>query len=827
MNGEIGTILLLIALSLALVQAIFPLWIAKSNGAHYAAIARSAAYGQTLFVAVAFGLLIYCFVIGDYSVLYVATHSNPKLPTIYRISATWGGHEGSLLLWVLCLNMWTIAVCYFSKQLPARYTARIIGVMGLISIGFLLFILVTSSPFTPQYYDYFHVSPDFMANFSTLVKNVKDPALMTTLDNAGFSLQQVKGYYQYGQALEAKSIVPGSVKIALQYKGGTTGSLEAMLNKYNLGGQYSVVSEYTNKIVRGADLNPLLQDFGLIVHPPLLYMGYVGFSVAFSFAIAALLGGKLDSSWARWSRPWTTMAWVFLTCGITLGSWWAYYELGWGGWWFWDPVENASFMPWLVGTALIHSLAVTEKRGAFQTWTVFLAIVAFSLSLLGTFLVRSGILNSVHSFAADPARGLFILAYLVIVIGGSFALYAKQAPNIKSTGTFKEVSREGTLMLNNIILVVVAATVLIGTLYPVFLSAIMHQDISVGPSWFNWFFVKMMMPLAFLAGLGPLMKWKSQSIPAVLKQIAPYLAISIMVGLIYLFFIAEKPEPLFGFWSPEPVPDVSWFIAIAVALSTWLVLASIEVILYRVRKMGSFKRAFNSIGMGTIGMMLAHIGVAIFMIGATFAGTKTAKEDISIKPGQVYNFQKHQFKLTSVRWKEGPNYNAYEGQFYVFKDEKLVAILTSQKRYYHSQRKGSRMTEAGIDGGITRDLFVSMGNPTINMVDRFLSAYPKIKRNKKTGKYEEIQISAGEKKFINKTLANMPWIVRIQYKPFVRWIWIGAVFMALGGLIAALDKRYRTRKNNSASDNSPTKPDSNDTQNNGPSPAGENSGLTS
>ncbi len=762
MNGEIGTVLLIIALCLALIQAIFPIWVAKKDGAHYVALARSTAYGQSLFIAAAFGVLIYAFVIGDYSILYVAINSNADLPTIYRVSATWGGHEGSLLLWVLALNLWTIAVCLFSKQLPARYTARIIGVMGLISVGFILFILVTSNPFSPQYYDYFNISPDFIAKFKTVVANANSPELMTVLDKFGFTPAKV---------IQAKS--PDSSLLMLQFTGGSTEPLQAILNKYNLGSDFKVSQLYSSQ-PRGGDLNPLLQDFGLIVHPPLLYMGYVGFSVAFSFAIAALLGGKLDSSWARWSRPWTTMAWVFLTAGITLGSWWAYYELGWGGWWFWDPVENASFMPWLVGTALIHSLAVTEKRGAFQTWTVFLAIITFSLSLLGTFLVRSGILNSVHSFASDPARGLFILAYLVIVIGGSLALYAKQGPNIKSTGTFREFSREGILMLNNIILLVVAATVLIGTLYPVFLSAILHKDISVGPSWFNWFFVKMMMPLAFLAGLGPLMKWKSQSLPVILKQTIPYFIISITVGFSYWYFVSSSND--------------SWLVPTAIALSSWVVLVTGEMFFYRVRKMKSFKRALGSLQAGTIGMMLAHFGIAVFIIGATFAGTKTVKEDIKISPGESYTLKNYRFKLVSVRWKQGVNYNAYEGQFYVFRENKLITVLSSQKRYYHSQGKGSRMTEAGIDGGVTRDLFVSMGNPVSKIIERSLSAYPTFINGKR------IFINQSQVNALNETLKKTAWIVRIQHKPFVRWVWIGAVFMAFGGLLAALDKRYRIRR---------------------------------
>ena len=400
MIPEIGQFALILALLLAVVQGVLPICGAARGNPVWMDTARPAAQGQFTFVAIAFGCLAWSFIQNDFSVLNVATNSNSQLPIQYRIAATWGSHEGSLLLWVLMLNVWTVGVTVFSRHLPAAMVARVIGVLGLVSVGFLLFLLLTSNPF--------------------------------------------------------ERLLPAAAE--------------------------------------GRDLNPLLQDPGMVIHPPMLYMGYVGFSVAFAFAIAALIGGKLDATWARWSRPWTTLAWCFLTIGIMLGSWWAYYELGWGGWWFWDPVENASFMPWLVGTALMHSLAVTEKRGGFKSWTVLLAICAFSLSLMGTFLVRSGVLTSVHAFATDPRRGIFILAFLVVVIGSSLALFAWRAPKVGLGGSFKLVSRESMLLTNNVFLLVAAGSVLLGTLYPLFLDALDLGKISVGPPYFDSVFVPLMTP---------------------------------------------------------------------------------------------------------------------------------------------------------------------------------------------------------------------------------------------------------------------------------------------------------------------------------------------
>ncbi len=465
MIPEIGNFALIIALFLSLIQGVLPIVGAARNNLVMMSTARTLAFGQFVIVAVAFGCLVQAFVANDFSVLYVAQHSNSQLPTAYRVAALWGGHEGSLLLWTFILTLWTIAVAAFSRHLPQEMVARVIGVMGLISAGFLLFMLFTSNPF--------------------------DRLLPAAMD--------------------------------------------------------------------GRDLNPLLQDPGLVIHPPMLYMGYVGFSVAFAFALSALLGGKLDSTWARWSRPWTTVAWVFMTIGIALGSWWAYYELGWGGWWFWDPVENASFMPWLVGTALIHSLAVTEKRGAFKSWTVLLAIAAFSLSLLGTFLVRSGVLTSVHAFATDPKRGIFILSFLVVVIGASLLLFAWRAPKIGLGGKFDLVSRESMLLTNNVLLSVASASVFLGTLYPLFMDALGFGKLSVGPPYFNTVFVPLMIPMIMMMGLGPVARWKQASMPDIWQRVRWALAASVVIALLLPLVM--------GKWTP--------LIALGLLLAAWIITTSL------------------------------------------------------------------------------------------------------------------------------------------------------------------------------------------------------------------------------------------------------------
>ncbi len=643
MIPEFGQFALIMALVSALVQATLPLIGTAKNIPAWISVARPAAQAQFLSLVISFGCLVYVFIQSDFSVLYVAENSNTQLPLIFRISAVWGAHEGSLLLWALALGLWTFAVTIFSKKIPDVMIARVLSVMGLISIGFMLFILITSNPFT-------RIFP-----------------------------------------------VP----------------------------------------LEGRDLNPLLQDFGLVIHPPMLYMGYVGLSVAFSFAIAAMLAGRLDAAWARWSRPWTNIAWMFLTIGIALGSWWAYYELGWGGWWFWDPVENASFMPWLVATALIHSLAVTEKRGSFKAWTVLLAIFAFSLSLLGTFLVRSGVLTSVHSFASDPQRGLFILIFLMVVVGGSLILYAWRAPTIKSNSRFALFSRETALLLNNILLVVAAASILLGTLYPLVIDALGVGKISVGPPYFSSVFVPIMVPLVALMGFGVLIRWKQDNVQRMKKHLLNYLVVSLVLGLLSTF----------------AMPTFTVGGMIATTLAWWVVL-----------NMGySFKQRFNNKAMSwenlkrtpraIYGMHIAHVGIALFTVGVTLTSVYSTEKDVMLTPGESYSLAGYDFKFVSSKRIVGPNYKGDRGHVIVSKDGKVIADMEPEKRIYNVRR--SPMTEAAIDAGITRDLFVAMGEP----------------RGQQGG-----------------------WALRLYHKPFIRWIWFGALVMAFGGLLSATDKRYRKAK---------------------------------
>ncbi len=646
MMPELGHFALILALVMALVQASLPLIGSFTRTPAWMALARPAAWGQFLFLAIAFGALLHAFLVNDFSVLYVARHGNSQLPVIYKISAVWGAHEGSLLLWVLILGGWTTAVSLLGRRLPQEVLARVLSVMGMISIGFLAFLLFTSNPFERMF-----------------------PA-----------------------ALE------------------------------------------------GGDLNPLLQDPGLAIHPPMLYMGYVGLSVAFSFAIAALIGGRLDAAWARWSRPWTLVAWVFLTAGITLGSWWAYYELGWGGWWFWDPVENASFMPWLAGTALIHSLAVTEKRGAFKRWTVLLALLAFSLSLLGTFLVRSGVLTSVHSFAADPARGLFILLFLSIVIGGSLSLYAWRAPGITRGGGFELLSRESLLLGNNLLLVITCAFVLLGTLAPLLYDAMGWGKISVGFPWFNTMFVTFTPPLVLLMGAGPLTRWKRQDPAALLRDLRLAFALSLAAG------VAAALPWLTG--SPAA--------GVAVALSLWLVLTLLTALWRRLRHRRPLLRALRSdfAGRGSrswYGMWVAHLGVAVFIVGVTFVTQFDIEKDVRMSPGQSIEVGGYRFRFDGVVPHPGPNYRADRGTVTVFRGDRQVAQLHPEKRTYLVQTRP--MTEAGIDAGLLRDIYVSLGEP----------------------------------------LGGGDWALRLYYKPFVRWIWLGGVLIAIGGLLSASDPRYRLR----------------------------------
>ncbi len=633
MTPEIGHFALILALCVSLVQGTLPLLGAHKGRAEWLALARPAAQTSFVMLALSFAALAWSFYVNDFSVQYVAQHSNSQLPTLYRFGAVWGGHEGSLLLWVLLLSSWGIAVAQYSRTLDDTMVARVLGVLGLVSTGLLLFILLTSNPFD---------------------------RLLPAAEN-------------------------------------------------------------------GRDLNPLLQDPGLVFHPPMLYMGYVGFAVAFAFAIAALLSGRLDAAWARWSRPWTTAAWVFLTMGIALGSWWAYYELGWGGWWFWDPVENASFMPWLLGTALLHSLAVTEKRGSFKSWTVLLAIGAFSLSLLGTFLVRSGVLTSVHAFATDPRRGIFILTLLVLVVGSSLTLFAWRAPKVALGGTFGAISRESLLLTGNVLLVVACASVLLGTLYPLIIDALGLGKISVGPPYFNAVFVPIMVPVVFLLAAVPLARWKNTQI----KEIAIQLWIPGVLAL------------LAGWQIPRMMGGWTVLTALGSMLAVWIAASGILQITNRL-KAGLPPASFW-------GMHLGHIGIAVFVFGVTMVGGFQEEQDVRMEPGDTVLVGGYQFKLIGVQEAMGPNYKASRGEFDVSSPGGPTNKLFPEKRNYFSSTMP--MTEAAIDAGFTRDVYVSLGEP----------------------------------------LEGNAWAVRVYFKPFVDWIWGGCMLMALGGLFAMADRRYRLR----------------------------------
>ncbi len=638
MIPEIGHFALILALALSLCQGVLPLIGAHRGDAALMATARPVAIGQFAFVAFSFGCLTWSFLQSDFTVQYVANHSHLALPTMYKVSAVWAAHEGSLVLWILLMALWTVAVGRFSRELPPAFAARVIGVLGLLSFGFLLFTLLTSNPF---------------------VRLIPAPA-------------------------------------------------------------------------DGADLNPLLQDPGLAIHPPILYTGYVGFSVAFAFAIAAMLTGNFDQQWARWMRPWTTWAWLFLTVGIALGSWWAYYELGWGGWWFWDPVENASFMPWLVGTALIHSLAVTEKRGLFKSWTLLLAISAFSLSLLGTFLVRSGILVSVHAFATDPTRGIFILAFLGVVIGGALSLYAWRAPALDSNAGFRPLARETFLLLNNVLLVIATTLILIGTLYPLVSDVLGLGKVSIGPPWFEIAFALPMVPLLFLIGVGMHTAWRSQDAKSLLGQLRIPAAIAVVAGgAIPAFFYGR-----FGVLVTVGSIAAIWIMAVSV-IPVWRSLR---------RKPGT-----PGITRSALGMSVAHFGVGLFVIGVTIVSAYSVEADRSMMPGQTVEVAGYEFELRGLREVDGPNYRAIEGEVDIRLDGKFIAQLRPQERTYLVQQ--SPMTEAGILAEWNRDLFIALGD----------------------------------------SLGANAWSVRIQYKPMIRFIWLGCFVMALGGIIAASDRRYRVR----------------------------------
>ena len=643
MIPEIGHFSLILALLVALTLGSFPIIGAARGNKVWMGLAKPMSALQFALITFSFLCLAYAFAVKDYSVVYVANNSNSQLPLQFRIAAVWGGHEGSLLLWALILSVWTLAVSLFSKHIPDAMRARILGVMGLISMGFLLFMLMVSNPF--------------------------DRLMPAALD--------------------------------------------------------------------GKDLNPLLQDPGMIFHPPMLYMGYVGFSVAFAFSIAALLGGQLDAAWARWSRPWTIMAWVFLTVGIMAGSNWAYYELGWGGWWFWDAVENASFMPWLVGTALMHSLAVTEKRGSFKAWTVLLAICAFSLSLLGTFLVRSGVLTSVHAFATDPKRGIFILAFLVVVIGGSLLLFAWRASSVGRGGKFDVVSRESFLLANNVLLAVAALSVLLGTLYPLFLDALNLGKISVGAPYFDAVFAPLMAPAVFLMAVGPIARWKDASLPELALRLRWALSISAITA-IALPLLLGNLTPMIG---------------LGLFLAFWVFASTAQLVYQRLRQSEvGFIAAIAASSRSWWGMVIAHLGIAVFVLGVTVVKGFESEIAVKMHQGDVAHLAGYDFTFDGVESRNGPNYTANHGQIHVSKNGVLRTVLEPEKRLYTVTNMP--MSEAGISPHLIHDLYASLGEP----------------------------------------LDGGAWSVRIYHKPMVEWIWFGCLMMAFGGLLAISDKRYRLNK---------------------------------
>jgi cytochrome c-type biogenesis protein CcmF len=638
MIPELGNFALMLAAVVALMQGVLPIagTLVRNPQTQITlqSLARPAAALQFGLVALAFAALATSFLTNDFSVLYVSQHSNSLLPKPYQFAAVWGGHEGSLLLWVLLLSVWTIAVAMFSRSLPLDMVARVIGVLGLISVGFLFFILITSNPF--------------------------------------------------------ERLLPAAVD--------------------------------------GRDLNPLLQDPGLVIHPPMLYMGYVGMAVAFAFAVSALMSGRLDAAWARWSRPWTVIAWTFLTFGIGLGSWWAYYELGWGGWWFWDPVENASLMPWLVGTALIHSLMVTEKRGSFKAWTVLLAIAAFSLSLLGTFLVRSGVLTSVHAFATDPKRGIFVLMFLAVVVGASLTLFAWRAPRVSLGGRMGLVSRESFLLANSVLMVVATGAVLLGTIYPLIIDALNLGKLSVGPPYFNAVFAPLLVPAVFLIIPGSVSRWREANVGDIARKLR-----GTAIGAVALAVLVTQ---LLG------GGHVGTYFGMF--LGAWVALGTLQMVVERLRKPGRIPASFW-------GQHIAHLGMAVLVVGITGVKSYEVERNVRMHVDDVVTIAPYSFTLKSLDEVMGPNYKATRANVDVQKNGKLIEVLKPEKRRYFSS--AMPMTEAGIDSGFLRDLYVSLGDP------------------------------------LNDNMTE--WSMRVYYKPFVPWLWGGVLLMALGGLLAALDRRYR------------------------------------
>src|SRR5690554_4134876 len=641
MIAELGHFALILALVLSLVQAVVPMVGAHRNRLALMGVGRPAARGQFVMLLLAYACLTWAFIQSDFSVRLVAVNSHTDTPLIYKITGVWGNHDGSLLLWALALSGWTLAVTLFSRHLPEAFMARVVGVLGWVSAGFISFTLFTSSPF--------------------------------------------------------ERLLPAAAQ--------------------------------------GRDLNPLLQDPGMIIHPPLLYMGYVGFSVAFAFAISALLTGRLDAAWARWSRPWTTVAWVFLTAGIAVGSGWAYYELGWGGWWFWDPVENASFLPWLTATALLHSLAVTEKRGGFKVWSLMLAIITFSLTVLGAFIVRSGVITSVHAFATDPERGVFILGMLTIILLGSLTLYAWRAPKVGLGGSFAWYSRESLLLANNVLLTVACAAVFIGTLYPLALDAFDLGKISVGPPYFDAVFTPLMLPLLLLVGLGPSVMWKQADPAENFRQLRWVLVASVVAGGLW---------PLtMGAWRP--------LTALSLMLGSWILLTALLDIRKRLAgRQPLATRLRRVLRPSFLGMHLAHVGLALVVVAIAMVNTYEVERDVRMEPGQTASAAGFDFTLLRMEAVRGPNYDADQAVVEVTRDGRPVATLYPQRRYFDTQPQNP-MHQASLHRAATRDVYVSLGE----------------------------------------RLVGDAWSFRLYYKPYMAWMWSGAILLALGGLLAAGDKRYR------------------------------------
>ena len=642
MIPELGHFALIIGFAFALCLSIVPLIGVAQKNQQLINSAKPLTLGLFLFVTISIVLLAYSFTVDDFSVKYIANHSNSLLPYYFKISAVWGGHEGSMLFWIFALTGWTFAVSIYSKQLENEFVARVLAVMGMIAVGFIFFTLLTSNPF------------------------------------------------------------------------------ERLLPNFPM---------------EGRDLNPLLQDIGLIIHPPMLYMGYVGFSVAFAFAIAALMAGKMDAAWARWSRPWTVAAWSFLSVGIALGSWWAYYELGWGGWWFWDPVENVSFMPWLAGTALIHALAVTEQRNAFKHWTLLLAIFTFSLNLLGAFLVRSGVITSVHSFAVDPGRGIYLLVLLAIGIGGSLTIYALKATDVKSPSRFTFYSRESSILVAMSILVTACVTILLGTLYPLMIDAMGLGKISVGAPYFNAVFIPMMITLFVFMGIGPLIRWKKARKGELSKHLNVLSVVSVLFGILWPFLFAG---------------EFNIMVFVGTTLGCWIVLAVLKDVFNNAKQAdGTWK--FSAVPLNHIGMAIAHAGIAVTVIGVTMVSNYEQEVNVKMSPGDTVDLSGYTIEFNGTKNVEGPNYSAIEGQIRVLLEGEFVTLLTPQQRAYKVQTMG--MTEAAINTTLIRDIYVALGDP----------------------------------------LGKGAWSVRLYYKPFIVWIWMGGFFMALGGILAIISKRKRKR----------------------------------